>query len=276
MNILLAGEGGQGVQSIAKIIARAAQKAGKHETYLPGFGVEQRGGVSLAFLKINNENIFYPRFAKADIIISLCNRSMATIKEYLKDSSIFIYDNSAINDEHLDEIRALVKKFLKIPAQQMAIEKFTIKSANMILLGAVLPSLGIDQSAIEDQIREEFKDKMAKNPQITDQNLSAFRQGLELVKAPMEDFSGKAEVEIKSQFSDDKKIWKCFPEYCKGCGLCVARCPVHAIHFTKNQGFLGTPLPEVDINKCEACDTCEKICPDGAIKVEKYSSQQVE
>ena len=45
--IVLAGEGGQGVQSIAKILVEAGYEAGKQVLYIPNFGVEQRGGVSV-------------------------------------------------------------------------------------------------------------------------------------------------------------------------------------------------------------------------------------
>ena len=55
--IVLAGEGGQGVQSIAKILVEAGYEAGKQILYIPNFGVEQRGGVSIAFCQISDEKI---------------------------------------------------------------------------------------------------------------------------------------------------------------------------------------------------------------------------
>lgn len=42
--IALAGEGGQGVQSVAMILTEAAALEGKEILYIPNFGVEQRGG----------------------------------------------------------------------------------------------------------------------------------------------------------------------------------------------------------------------------------------
>ena len=42
VKIALAGEGGQGVQSIAEILAEAANEQGKQALYIPNFGVEQR------------------------------------------------------------------------------------------------------------------------------------------------------------------------------------------------------------------------------------------
>ena len=55
--IVLAGEGGQGVQSIAKILVEAGYEAGKEILYIPNFGVEQRGGVSIAFCQVADEKI---------------------------------------------------------------------------------------------------------------------------------------------------------------------------------------------------------------------------
>lgn len=82
MKVLFAGEGGQGVQVIAEILAKAAITEGKHATYIPNFGVEQRGGVSLAFVTIKSEPIVYPKFEKADILAVLSERSWGRIRQY--------------------------------------------------------------------------------------------------------------------------------------------------------------------------------------------------
>ena len=58
-------------------------------------------------------------------------------------------------------------------------------------------------------------------------------------------------------------------KFCPGCGLCVTRCPVQALKNSSDVGFLGNPLPIVDINTCIACGMCEKTCPDGAIRIER-------
>jgi hypothetical protein len=60
IKIVLAGEGGHGVQSVAKILVEAAYEANKEVLYIPNFGVEQRGGVSIAFCQISDEKIGEP------------------------------------------------------------------------------------------------------------------------------------------------------------------------------------------------------------------------
>lgn len=81
--VLFAGEGGQGVQVIAEILAKAAFKEGKSSLYIPNFGVEQRGGTSLAFVVINQKPIAYPKFQQADFLAILSDRSIKRVEPYL-------------------------------------------------------------------------------------------------------------------------------------------------------------------------------------------------
>lgn len=92
--IVLAGEGGQGVQSIAKILVEAGYEAGKQILYIPNFGVEQRGGVSIAFCQIADEIIGEPRFSKGDIIIMLSDRAIDRCTAYVSENSTVVYDTS--------------------------------------------------------------------------------------------------------------------------------------------------------------------------------------
>ena len=63
--------------------------------------------------------------------------------------------------------------------------------------------------------------------------------------------------------------WVTFPDYCKGCGLCIEKCPKKCLKFSKNDvNYLGTPSVECKIEECIACKTCETTCPDTAIVVE--------
>lgn len=79
----------------------------------------------------------------------------------------------------------------------------------------------------------------------------------------MKDYFGK-------KFANKKQEIVCFRGLCKGCGLCIEKCPVKAITFSKAElGYLGTPSVNIDINKCIACGICELICPDSALKLKK-------
>ena len=90
MKILFAGEGGQGVQVIAEILAKAAHDQGKKATYIPNFGVEQRGGISLAFVIIEEKPVVYPKFEKADILAVLSDRSWERVEPYVDSKTVVI------------------------------------------------------------------------------------------------------------------------------------------------------------------------------------------
>ena len=66
-----------------------------------------------------------------------------------------------------------------------------------------------------------------------------------------------------------KATWYLFTELCKGCGLCITKCPVKCLQWSKEVGLYATPAVEPDPNKCIACGTCELICPDSAIRIER-------
>ncbi len=57
--------------------------------------------------------------------------------------------------------------------------------------------------------------------------------------------------------------------YCKGCGICVAECPVDAIEMADTMNERGYFLPkELDMSRCRRCGMCMLMCPDFAITIE--------
>jgi len=71
-------------------------------------------------------------------------------------------------------------------------------------------------------------------------------------------------------YQDKQKSITVFHGLCKGCGLCLEKCPFKAIKFSqKDLGVYNTPTIEIDLEKCTACGICEITCPDSALKVEK-------
>jgi len=273
VRILLAGEGGQGVQTIAKILAKAAQKSKKYVSYIPSFGVEQRGGVSLAYIQIDNAPIGFPRFSKAEIVVVFCNRAVEAIKDYFNFGTILIYDSSAIENKYLQKLEGIAKKAVSIPAQKIAKEKYSIKMLNMLILGALTKEFkDIDINTIQEELENELKEKIAKQPEIKEKNFAALKEGALLASNVNFEENGFIGIESKvvtKTFEDDKKTWTRFPEYCKGCNLCIERCPVKALRFSNDVGFLGNLIPEIDLEKCIACGMCERTCPDGAIRIDK-------
>lgn len=71
-------------------------------------------------------------------------------------------------------------------------------------------------------------------------------------------------------FEDNKKKLVVFHDLCKGCGICIEKCPRDAIFESKTDlGYYSTPTVEIDLEKCNSCGICEICCPDSAIKIDK-------
>lgn len=103
VKIVLAGEGGQGVQSIAEILAEAANDQGKQALYIPNFGVEQRGGVSIAFVQIGDRKIGAPKFQHADILVALSPRAVRRTRMYAGRDTVYIYDSSLVQEGQVND-----------------------------------------------------------------------------------------------------------------------------------------------------------------------------
>ena len=57
-------------------------------------------------------------------------------------------------------------------------------------------------------------------------------------------------------------------DWCKGCELCINKCPVQALEWKKTLNKKGVYPPKLkEDNECNQCRLCELICPDFAITV---------
>ncbi len=66
----------------------------------------------------------------------------------------------------------------------------------------------------------------------------------------------------------EKAYFTLFPTLCKGCGLCMEKCPVKVIEWSDKLGVYGTPAVQVkEDSKCTGCKICELVCPDCAITI---------
>jgi len=68
----------------------------------------------------------------------------------------------------------------------------------------------------------------------------------------------------------EKGFWAGFEKLCKGCGLCIEKCPKKSLSWSEELGVYGTPRVKPDMNLCVACGICDTVCPDCAILVRKY------
>ncbi|MGD1996620.1 MAG: 4Fe-4S binding protein [Anaerolineae bacterium] len=90
--------------------------------------------------------------------------------------------------------------------------------------------------------------------------------------------SEATETAVDEAVADEKKTTRkrrgqvtLFPNWCKGCGLCVEFCPKEVLEQTET-GQVVVAHPE----QCTACRWCEVHCPDFAIFVTEFEPEEEE
>lgn len=72
------------------------------------------------------------------------------------------------------------------------------------------------------------------------------------------------------QFDTNKATFNIFTGLCKGCGLCIQKCPVKTLVWSQELGVYGTPAVQPkDAQGCTGCGMCSMVCPDCAIVIER-------
>ncbi|MCR4440529.1 MAG: 2-oxoacid:acceptor oxidoreductase family protein [Peptococcaceae bacterium] len=179
--IALAGEGGQGVQSVAGIMVEAANDEGKEALYIPNFGVEQRGGVSVAYCQISDEKVGSPKFKFADLVIALSDRAVRRTKQYVDANTVFIYDSSIKDVEN--DLPQNAKKILAIPALEVARKELHPRVFNVIIMGAAIEATKvIKMDDAKKALEKKLGYKFQQDPKLRELNYKALERGSELVK----------------------------------------------------------------------------------------------
>jgi len=263
-NIVIAGEGGQGIQTIAKILSSALFEQGKEVSYLPSFGVEQRGAPSVAYISISDQPLRYSKFEKADYAVILQSRAIKSVENYISPNTNIIFDSSTIRAADLPKHSA---RLFGIPATKYAHEKFTQKSFNLIILGYLSSIFGLPEKEIWSEINLTLGKKF-KSEEIKKLSRDAFIFGREAV--PEKDQFSEALFRPSHRaivYKNETKTAGISPARCKGCAVCITKCPVGALRFGQDLGVYSTPVPEIDLEKCILCGNCHNFCPDSAINV---------
>jgi len=185
MDIVLAGVGGQGVLSLAGIIAHSAMKEGLHVKQSEVHGMSQRGGAVMAHLRIAETPIHSDVIGRgdADMILALEPVESLRYLDYLaKEGTVISNTAPVVNipdypdlEAFLDRIRALPHAVL-VDAERLARAAGSPRAANMVLVGAASHLLPMSLETIRQTVEELFS---AKGAEMVRVNLEALRSGRE-------------------------------------------------------------------------------------------------
>jgi 2-oxoglutarate ferredoxin oxidoreductase subunit gamma len=141
--IIIAGSGGQGILFMGRMISCVSMLEGKEVTWFPSYGAEMRGGTANCTVVVSDDMIGSPVVLNPDMLVVFNNASLDKFQPMLKKKGILLYDVSLIKKPVLrKDIEALA-----VPATKIAGSIGNTKSANMVMLGALIAKTSILQKS---------------------------------------------------------------------------------------------------------------------------------
>jgi len=182
-DVILAGVGGQGVLSVASIIARAALSEGLEVRQSEVHGMAQRGGAVLAHLRIADGEIHGDLVPKggADLVISMEPlESLRYVSWLKKDGAVVTSTQPFVNINNYPDIQEIISTIKRLPvwrlveADALAKEAGLSKAVNTVMVGASSFFLPIKSKSLEKTIAEVFAKK---EPKVVEANAKAYLLG---------------------------------------------------------------------------------------------------
>lgn len=188
-SIMLVGVGGQGTILASKLLTIGLMEAGYDVKMSEIHGMSQRGGSVSSQVRYSEDNVYSPviEIGGADMIVSFEKMEALRYLKYLKPEGKVVVNNYRLNsvstlvgkfeykEEEIDsELKRLNAKI--IDAAKEAEELGNAKVMNVILLGSLVKSMGLEKIQWEAIIRKNVKEKFI------DLNIKAFCVGMDLVE----------------------------------------------------------------------------------------------
>lgn len=188
-SIMLVGVGGQGTILASKLLTTGLMEAGYDVKMSEIHGMSQRGGAVSSMVRYG-QKVQSPviEIGGADILVSFEKMEALRWLKYLKPNGKVVVNDYKINSMPIlngkaDYPEGIIEKLqskvhtIVIDAVQKAKELGNEKVMNIILLGALVKSMGLEDIDWEKIISENVKEKFI------DINIKAFNMGMELAES---------------------------------------------------------------------------------------------
>jgi len=165
-DIILAGVGGQGIISVAYVIASAALEEGLEVKQAEVHGMSQRGGAVQSHLRLSRARIWSDLIPKgeADLILSVEPLEALRYLDYLRPDGMIISSRAPfVNIRDYPDVEMLLKKIREVPrhliidTEKLAKEAGSSRTQNMVLLGAAARRLMVKEESLTRFIRTLFE-----------------------------------------------------------------------------------------------------------------------
>ncbi|HRU39925.1 MAG TPA: 2-oxoacid:acceptor oxidoreductase family protein, partial [Candidatus Goldiibacteriota bacterium] len=168
LTIVLAGEAGQGVQSIETMLVAALKKHGFNVFATKEYMSRVRGGVNSTEIRVSDTPV-RSHVDRIDLLIPLNNEAIPHLEKRISKSTVILGDSTQVHDSRL----------INIPFQRIASEFGNPIFSNTVAAGTVCGLLGVDENILFSIVMEMFSKK---GEDIAQKNADAAKSGYEIGK----------------------------------------------------------------------------------------------
>lgn len=174
-SLLIGGFGGQGVQTMGKLLAYAGNDAELNVTYYPAYGAEMRGGTSNGTLVVSDKRIGSPSRRLCDYVVVLNAPSFVKFEPRVKPGGV-LFVNSSLISETSERTDITV---VNIPLNDLVKPLGTTKALNVIMYGFFVAYTGLIPVEIAAAT---LRERLGYKAEYAELNRKAFDIGVEYAK----------------------------------------------------------------------------------------------
>ena len=180
------GRGGQGAKTASLLLADAAFNTGKYIQGFPEYGPERMGAPITAYHRISDSEIrIHSNIYEPDYVVVVDDTLLESVDvtSGLKETGAIVINTVKTAEELKPLLNGYSGKVYTIDARKVSEEALGKYFPNTPMLAAIVKVSGImsDQEFVAD-MKESFKHKFAKKPEVIDGNMKAIDLALNEVK----------------------------------------------------------------------------------------------
>ena len=176
------GRGGQGAKTASLLLADAAFNTGKYIQGFPEYGPERMGAPITAYNRISNKpirihsNIYEPDYV---VVVDDTLLESVDVTAGLKKEGAIVINTVKDNDTIKKLLKGYEGEIYKIDARKISEETLGRYFPNTPMLAAIVKVSKImtDEELLND-MKESFKHKFAKKPEVIEGNMKALEMAL--------------------------------------------------------------------------------------------------
>ena len=176
------GRGGQGAKTASLLLADAAFNTGKYIQGFPEYGPERMGAPITAYNRISSSpirlhsNIYEPDYV---VVVDDTLLESVPVTEGLKETGAIIINTTKTADELKPLLNGYNGKVYTIDARKVSEEALGKYFPNTPMLASIVKVSGImTEQEFLDDMKESFKHKFAKKPEVIEGNMKALELAL--------------------------------------------------------------------------------------------------